>query len=155
MAKHLWLLRHGDAVPHGSRPDFDRELTPKGERQARTAGRALSRARVDLDGCYSSPKVRARDTARLACEELGVAFEETPVLEEGFEADDARELLLAHDDGAHVLVVGHDPDFTDVVHALTNARIDFKKGGIAVVKLDGAPALVALLRPAELEPMAG
>lgn len=154
MAKHLWLLRHGDAVPHGSRPDHDRELTPKGERQARIAGRALARAGVEFAACYTSPKVRARETARLACEELGVAFEETPVLAEGFDAGDARELLLAHDAGDHVLVVGHDPDFTEVVHDLAGGRIDFKKGGVAAVKLDSAPTLVALLRPAELEPMA-
>ncbi len=155
MAKHLWLLRHGEAVPHGSRPDFDRELTPKGERQARTAGSALARAGVEFDACYTSPKVRARDTARLACEQLGVDFEETPPLEDGFDAADARELLLAHDDGAHVLAVGHEPDFSAVVHELTGGRIDFKKGGVAAVKLAGAPALVVLLRPAELESMAG
>lgn len=154
MTKHLWLLRHGDAVPHESRPDADRELTPKGERQSRLAGQALARAGVELDACYASPKVRARDTARIACAELGVDVEVAPALAGDFDRRDAEELLLAHDDGAHVLVVGHEPDFSQIVHDLTGARVHFKKGGVAAVKVGTAPELVVLLRPAELEPMA-
>ena len=156
MAKQLWLLRHGEAVPHGSRPDSDRELTPKGEHQARQAGRALARAGVEFDGCYSSPKLRARDTARLACEELGRSFEEISSLAGGFEVDDVTDLLHAHEDGACVLVVGHEPDFSQVVHDLTGGRIDMKKGGIAAVKIGaGGAELFALLRPTELETMVG
>ena len=35
MAPQLWMLRHGEAVPHDSKPDAERELTPRGRRQAR------------------------------------------------------------------------------------------------------------------------
>jgi phosphohistidine phosphatase len=156
MAKSLWLLRHGEAVPHGSRPDSDRELTPRGEHQARTAGRALARLNVEFAACYTSPKIRARDTARLACEELGVNYEEASVLAGGFDREDAGELLLAHEDGACILVVGHEPDLSQVVHDYTGGRIDFKKGGVAAIRVDGARAdLRVLLRPVELETMAG
>ncbi|MGI8623648.1 MAG: SixA phosphatase family protein [Solirubrobacteraceae bacterium] len=156
MARHLWLLRHGDAVPHGSRPDDDdRELTPKGEGQASLAGRALARVGVELAACYTSPKLRARDTARLACAELGVAPEEAPALAGDFARADAEELLLAHDADAHVLLVGHEPDLSQVVLDLTGARVHFRKGGLAAVQVSSASELVVLLRPAELEPMAG
>ena len=155
VAKQLWLLRHGEAVPHGSRSDSQRELTPKGERQGRLAGRALARVGIEFDGCYTSPKVRARETARHACEELGIEFSETPRLEECFDRDDARELLSAHDDGACVLVVGHEPDFSQLVYDMTGGRVDFKKGGVAAIKAGPAPELLVLLRPAELEAMAG
>ncbi len=37
--QQLWLLRHGEAVPHESKPDFERELTPRGERQSVAAAR--------------------------------------------------------------------------------------------------------------------
>jgi phosphohistidine phosphatase len=54
-----------------------------------------------------------------------------------------------------VLIVGHDPDFTQVVHDLTGARIELKKAGIAAVRLDGTRGeLIALLRPRELERLA-
>ena len=156
VAKHLWLLRHGEAVPHGSTSDSDRELTPKGERQARTAGRAMAKLNVEFDGCYASPKVRALDTARLACEALGVEVHELEALGGGFERSDAEELLGAYDDGACILVVGHEPDFSQVVHDFTGARVDFKKGGMAAVRVRGAVAeQTVLLRPAELEAMAG
>ena len=157
MARTLWLLRHGEAVPHGSRgDDAARELTPKGEHQARTAGRALARLNVELDACYTSPKVRARDTARLACEALGVGADEVSGLGSGFDRAEAQELLGAHGADACVLVVGHNPDFEQVVHDFTGARVDFKKGGVAAVRLDGARAeLVVLLRPAELQAIAG
>jgi phosphohistidine phosphatase len=156
VAKELWLLRHGEAVPHGTKPDSERELTPKGERQARLAGQALARAGMEFTACYSSPKVRARDTARLVGEAVGVVPEEASLLAAGFDDDDADELLLRHDDGDRVLVVGHEPDLSQIVHDLTGARIDLKKGGIAVVRLAGTrPELIALLRPNELETMVG
>ena len=72
MAPQLWLLRHGEAVPHESKPDAERELTPRGERQAIAAGEGLAKLGLEFDACYTSPKVRARDTARLACEALNI-----------------------------------------------------------------------------------
>jgi phosphohistidine phosphatase len=55
-----------------------------------------------------------------------------------------------------VLVIGHEPDFSQIVHDLTGARLDFKKGGIAAVRLDGARGeLIALLRPRELVRICG
>lgn len=156
MATQVWLLRHGEAVPHGSRSDSDRELTPRGERQAVTAGRALARLGLELDACYTSPKVRARETARLACEEVGVTFEEASSVAAGFDADDCRELLHAHDDGACILLVGHEPDLSRLVGDLTGARLALKKGGVVAVELDGRRGvLLTALRPRELESIAG
>jgi phosphohistidine phosphatase len=155
MAPQLWLLRHGEAVPHESKPDADRELTARGERQAIAAGDGLARLGVEFSACYTSPKVRARDTARLACKALNIEPEEADSLGDGFESDDALELLLGHDDDARVLVVGHEPSFSQVVHDLTGARIDFKKGGVAAVRVDRTGSeLLLLLRPRELESLA-
>src|ERR671928_419875 len=96
MAAQLWLLRHGEAVPHDAKPDADRELTGRGERQAIAAGEALARLGVEFAACYTSPKVRARDTARLACRALNVEPEEADSLADGFDVGDAWELVLAH-----------------------------------------------------------
>jgi phosphohistidine phosphatase len=155
MAPQLWLLRHGEAVPHESKPDDDRELTPRGERQAIAAGAGLARLGVEFDACYTSPKVRARDTARLACQALNITPEEEDSLGDGFDREDALELLLRHGGDARVLVVGHEPSFSQVVHDLTGARIDFKKGGVAAVRAERSGGeLLALLRPKELESLA-
>jgi phosphohistidine phosphatase len=152
MAQQLWLIRHGDAEPHGARHDADRRLTAKGEKQARMAGEALARLGLEFAAVYTSPRVRARDTAHLAAE----ALKADPVIHQplsaGFDADEARALLAAAGDGARVLLVGHEPDFSQTVHDLTGARIDLKKGGIAGVRVDGSAAeLIDLLRPKEVE----
>jgi phosphohistidine phosphatase len=154
MAAQLWLLRHGEAVPHESKPDDDRQLTARGERQSDDAGAALARLGIEFDACYASPKVRARDTAARACAALNIEPQVAAVLADGFGRDDALELLMAHDGDARVLVVGHDPSFTQVVHDLTGARVEFKKGGVAAVRMGSAPELLVLLRPREIESLA-
>jgi phosphohistidine phosphatase len=59
-------------------------------------------------------------------------------------------------DGERILVVGHEPYFSQVVHDLTGARVDFKKGGVAAVRLQGTTGgeLLALLRPRDLAAVA-
>jgi phosphohistidine phosphatase len=151
MAQQLWLLRHGDAEPHGARHDADRRLTAKGEKQARMAGEALARLGLEFAAVYTSPRVRARDTAHLAAEALKADPLIHQPLSAGFDAAEARALLAAAGDGARLLLVGHEPDFSQTVHDLTGARIDLKKGGIAAVRLDGSRGeLIVLLRPREL-----
>jgi phosphohistidine phosphatase len=142
MGGQLWLLRHGEAEPHGARPDEQRALTERGERQARAAGAALAALGVRLDAIVASPRVRALDTARLACEELGagLAPQAHAALSAGFEASQAIALLAGCGEGSHLLLVGHEPDLSGLVHALTGARIKLKKGGLAVVGLDAPGA---------------
>jgi phosphohistidine phosphatase len=152
MAQQLWLLRHGEAEPHDARPDAERRLTDRGREQSRIAGCALAALKVQVHVAFTSPKVRARDTAVLACEALGVEPVDHAALFAGFDVSDARELLGAAGPDQRVLVVGHEPDFSQVVYELTGARIDFKKGGIAAVRLDGTRGeLIVLMRPRELE----
>ena len=141
----IWLLRHGDAQ-QGS-PDAERPLTQKGRGQSLAAGAALSRLGVEIDACLTSPKVRAADTAKLACEQLSVEPRVEPKLAGGpFDALD-----LATGLGEQVLLVGHEPDFSRAVQAATGARVELKKGGLAGI--DGS-VLVTLMRPAELNRIA-
>jgi phosphohistidine phosphatase len=155
MAQQLWLLRHGEAVPHDSKPDEERELTARGERQSAAAGAALARLGVEFAAAYTSPLIRAAATARLACEALNIDPEEEKLLGNGFDRADALELLGRHDGDARVLVVGHEPSFSQVVHDLTGGRVDFKKGGVVAVRVDGGRGeLMVMLRPRELESLA-
>jgi phosphohistidine phosphatase len=156
MAQQLWLLRHGEAEPHDARPDFDRELTDRGKLQSRNAGLALAALKVQIHLAFTSPKVRARQTAELACEPLGIEPFEHDALAAGFDADEALALLAAAGPEQRVLVSGHEPDFSQVVHDLTGGRIDMKKGGIAAVRMDGTRGdLVILLRPREIDRIVG
>jgi phosphohistidine phosphatase len=142
----IWVLRHAEAAD-GS-PDAERPLTAEGERQARDVGAALARLGVRLDACLTSPKVRARDTARLVCEPLGVEPHEERALRGG--PFDPVELALAH--GEDVLLVGHEPDCSMAVHATTGAQVRMPKGGL--VGIDRGE-LKLLLRPNVLHALAG
>ncbi len=141
----IYLLRHGDAE-NGNGDDSARRLTAKGEAQARAAGRALAAMGAEIDACLASPKVRAAETARLACEALAVEPEATEELRGGrFDS-----LALSAGRG-NVLLVGHEPDFSGEVARLTGARVKLRKGGLAIV--DGS-TLLALLRSADLAALA-
>ncbi|HEY5198944.1 MAG TPA: phosphoglycerate mutase family protein [Solirubrobacteraceae bacterium] len=153
MSGQLWLLRHGEAEPHGSQPDVDRELTAKGRRQSVAAGRALARLGLDFDAVYTSPRVRALDTAALACAELGVDLTVHAPLGTGFQRSEAVALLDDLNGDGRLLLVGHEPDFSQLAYDFTGGRIDLKKGGIAAMR--AAPGeLLVVLRPREIELLA-
>lgn len=142
----IYLLRHGDAED-GDGDDAARRLTAKGESQARAAGQALAALGANIDTCLASPRVRAAETARLACEALGIEPEIATELRGG--SFDPLALATGRGD---VLLVGHEPDFSTAAAQLTGARLKMRKGGLAIV--DGR-TLMALLRPADLAAIAG
>lgn len=141
----LYFLRHGDAE-EGDGDDAARRLTPKGERQARAAGKALATMGAEIDACLTSPKVRAAGTALLACEALALKPETANELRGG--PFDSPSLAAGRGD---ILLVGHEPDFSGEVARLTGARVKLRKGGLAIV--DGS-TLIALLRPRDLTALA-
>lgn len=160
MARHLWLLRHADAEPHGARSDSERRLTERGERQARVVGEAIARMGLSFDSVMVSPKERALRTAMLAGEawsgEQRERFTVHQALAGGFEGRQAFEALAAIPGDGQLLLVGHEPDLSSVVGDLTGGLVDMKKGGLAAVRLQSAGGeLVALLRPRELALIAG
>ncbi|HTA15402.1 MAG TPA: histidine phosphatase family protein [Solirubrobacteraceae bacterium] len=155
MARQLWLLRHADAEPHGTRPDAERQLTERGTRQARVVATALAQLEVAFGAILASPKARARETAELALSQLSESqrglLELHPLLASGVQAREALELLDGVSADGPLLLVGHEPDLSGMVGELTGARVDLKKGGLAVVRLGaGGAELILLLRPAEL-----
>jgi phosphohistidine phosphatase len=140
----LWLLRHAEAAD--GMPDAERPLTEKGRGQAEAAGRALAYLGEHIDACLSSPKRRALETAELVCEPLGVEVTPEPAL--AGEPVDVRDLTEGL---GSVLLVGHDPSFSLLLHDLTGAQARMKKGGLAGI---AKGELVILLRPAELAAIA-
>ncbi len=141
----IYLLRHGDAE-NGGGDDAARRLTAKGERQAKAAGRALAALDARIDACLTSPKVRAAETARLACASLRLEPEVAEELRGG--PFDALALSAGRGD---VLIVGHEPDLSGEIARLAGANVKLRKGGLAII--DGG-TLLALLRPKDLAAIA-
>lgn len=141
----IWLLRHAEAEE--GLPDSERPLTERGREQAIAAGRALANMDVPVDACVTSPKVRALETAALACAALGLDPVEDGRLAGG--PFDPREVVEGR--GEHVLLVGHDPDFSLAVNRLTGAQVRMEKSGMAA---EDRGELKVLLRPSELASLA-
>jgi phosphohistidine phosphatase len=141
----IYLLRHGDAE-RGDGDDAARRLTAKGTRQSEAAGRALTALGAPIETCLTSPKVRAAETARLACDALGLEPETVAELSgDGFDS-----LGLSVGRG-ETMLVGHEPYLSNEIARLTGAKAKLRKGGLAIV--DGS-TLVALLRPQDLAAIA-
>ena len=136
----IWLLRHGDAEPHGG-DDASRRLTDKGKKQAEDAGKAIAALGIEIEACLTSPKVRALQTAKIACEPLGMEPEVTEELRGGL--IDVRELASGRD----VMLVGHEPDLSNAVAELTGGKVKIKKGGLAGVE---PGTLHVVFRPKDL-----
>jgi phosphohistidine phosphatase len=160
MARQLWFLRHAEAEPHGTRSDAERRLTSRGEAQSRAAGIALASMEATFEAVLFSPKARARQTAELAAErwsaEQRALLRAHEPLASGFDAAQALDALSAIGADGRLLLVGHEPDLSQVVAELTGGRVDLKKGGLAVVRLEGVGGqLAVLMRPRELALIAG
>ncbi|AMQ86457.1 phosphohistidine phosphatase SixA [Pseudomonas glycinae] len=102
----LWVLRHGEAEPYGSRPDSERELTAHGRQEVlSSAARLIGQP---LTAIYASPYLRAQQTAQLVREALGFEPEIRTVewLTPEVDPDRVAEQLVSV---SNVLLVSHNP----------------------------------------------
>jgi len=134
----LYLLRHADAGDPmaWTGDDAERPLSKKGRRQAKRLARHLKDLDVQPDSILTSPKVRASATAKI----VGRGVSRKPVVDERLTIDFGSEALAGLVAGldastGSVMLVGHDPDFTDAVSWLLGAPVSMRKGALAVVDL--------------------
>jgi phosphohistidine phosphatase len=152
----LIIIRHAIAVPHGAPgyADTDRPLTPEGEAKFKEASRGLARLYDRPDALLTSPWLRARQTAAIAGAAWRVEVKEEQALAGGAFEEQAK-ILDAFPRDASVAVVGHEPYVSELLARLLGTkraeRLEFKKGGVAVVDVPGALAdggtLIAYLPP--------
>ncbi|HET7784480.1 MAG TPA: phosphohistidine phosphatase SixA [Myxococcales bacterium] len=144
----IYLVRHGIAEdPTQGTPDESRPLTAKGRRRFRRGSRAFARRGEPLTSLFTSPLVRAVQTAEILARAL--ARDEVSVLEElrsGAPAAQVIDALAARArDGDAIALVGHDPQMSNLVAALSQlapedaARVQFRKGAIVRIDVDALP----------------
>lgn len=147
----LYLLRHGSAEAAAGRPDRERALTPEGIRQIQAQAACLRRAGLRLDRIYTSPYLRARQTAELVGAELGLTVDVAPVLQCGCAFDDAVALLQEADGAEAVMLVGHQPDLGRIVQAFSGSEVAVQTGTLVVLDVyrlrSRGAALVGLYDP--------
>jgi phosphohistidine phosphatase len=132
----LYFLRHGEADwPGWTKPDDERPLTDFGKTEVRQVAKFLNRLKVKPDVIVSSPLPRALQTAEAAAEQLKTKLRQDEALEPGFGISELSTVLKRHPSKV-LMLVGHEPDFSSVISALTGGFIKMSKAGVALVDID-------------------
>jgi phosphohistidine phosphatase len=142
----LYFLRHASAGKKAlnTKKDDRRPLDEEGTVQARYIGRLLANLDVQVDQIVSSPLKRALQTASLVANELAfeaaVQTDQALLPESGL--DHFRALLGRLRKSETVILVGHNPSLSEFLSKTISgpsaaAHIDFKKGAVAKVELEG------------------
>ena len=150
----LYFLRHGVAADVGpaGQGDAGRPLTKEGIAKMEAGARGMHRLGLRLDALLSSPLVRARETAAIVGRELGLELQLDEKLAPGCDMAQLFALLGEHRVAERVMLVGHEPDFSTLIGALTGgSQVLMKKGGLGRVDIErleqGAGTLIWLLPP--------
>ena len=126
------------AIPAAwSRPDAERPLSPKGHRQAARVARWLTAIGHKPDVILSSPKVRAAETAVAVADAFEMRVTDEPRLADSLGIRILEEMLHDAGDPARPMIVGHDPDFSELATLLSGAPLEMRKG--ALVRIDIEP----------------
>jgi phosphohistidine phosphatase len=156
----LSFLRHAHAGDPESwtGPDETRPLSAKGEKQSDRLGRFLAGIGFEPDAIITSPKLRAAQTAEIVAGHLGIAIAFDDRLAGSLDVGALETLLRDAGDPSRPVVVGHDPDFSDLVAELCGAsEMPMHKGALARIDIDrplraGGGTLHWLLPPDLLKP---
>jgi phosphohistidine phosphatase len=133
---HVYFLRHGEADwPNWNKPDDERPLTERGKKEMKKIAAFLERLDLSFDHIITSPLPRARQTAEAVANRFEVELEEDELLEPGFGSSELKQLIKKYP-GENIIVVGHEPDFTETISALSGASLKLSKAGLALVEVD-------------------
>jgi phosphohistidine phosphatase len=154
-----YFLRHGIAVEPDEWPgsDFDRPLTRDGRDRMEREARAIHDLSLGIDRIVTSPLLRAKQTAEILAERLGMRDRllEDPRLGGGFNNERLDEIIEAQVDAKAIVLVGHEPAMSATIgRAIGRANIELKKAALAGVELidgtSGSGTLFCLIPPKAL-----
>lgn len=136
----LFLVRHAKSSwEDASLPDRQRPLNDRGKRDAPRMGRRLARLRVQPDVIVCSPATRAHKTARILAEELGCKERDIRVDERLYatQADVIQRVIGEFGDGKRsVMLVGHNPELTELAHRLSRQITHLPTCAVAAFAFD-------------------
>lgn len=140
---NLYIMRHGEAETIGAEYPSDsvRPLTSNGRKRVELSTKGMKATDVTADKIISSPLVRARQTAEIVHQALGVAtdIEFSGALPTG-DIDGIVLAVQAHSRYENVMLVGHEPTLSRLVSVLASGSpdvaIDMQPGGLCKLTTD-------------------
>jgi phosphohistidine phosphatase len=139
--KSLLLLRHAKSSRDDpSLRDFDRPLNDRGKGDAKLMGRFMRDQGIQPELVISSPAKRAQRTAELVLKAAGLTI--TPVYDKRiYEAEVHHLMQVISEIESSInlaMLVGHNPGFEELFHALTGESRDFPTAALARIELNAA-----------------
>lgn len=133
---YLYFLRHGEADwPNWKKSDDERPLTKRGKKEMHEVAKFLARIKARPALIVTSLLPRAWQTAEIAAEHLKVKCQTDKLLAPGFGLNHLKRLFEKYPEKS-LMVVGHEPSFTETISALTGATLKLSKAGVALVDVD-------------------
>ena len=138
--KTLFLIRHAKSSwDDTALPDKDRPLDDRGKRDAPKMGKRLARRDVKPDLILSSPAMRALTTAEIIAKKLDYKRKDI-VVDDRLYAGEADDLLnVIHklgDKRERVILVGHNPELTELAHRLSSEITHMQTCAVAAFTFD-------------------
>jgi phosphohistidine phosphatase len=132
----LCFLRHGEADwPNWTKPDNERPLTERGRKEMKRVAKFLERLKLVPDVILTSPLPRASQTAEIVGKRLGIELQIESALAHGFNIERLRR-LLAKRDAECIMIVGHEPEFSEIIGELTGGKTKISKAGVALLEIN-------------------
>jgi len=131
----LYIMRHGHAEHTIGIDDAQRQLTEKGIQRIETTAQVLKQLDINPTYIYSSPRVRARQTAEIVASALDKNIEITEAMNFGFGYSALKRLAESKATDAELMFVGHEPTLSTVIEAITGAIVEMKPGGFARIDI--------------------
>lgn len=141
----LYILRHGKAEPYGQayHSDHLRPLTPKGRKRTKLSVKGMKAVDVNVDLIVSSPILRARQTAEIVHEGLGLKkpIEFSNSLASG-SVTGVMSAIQAYYSYDGVMIVGHEPTLSELISTMSSGMyhvaFNLKPGGLCKLRVDTA-----------------
>lgn len=129
----IYFLRHAHAEDGYDKADELRALTETGHQQAAATADLLKKTGLKLSALYTSPRLRATQTAEAIATALGIAPQVREELNIGFNVTRLNRLVANLGMSDSIMVVGHEPTLSQTIREITGGRVEMKKCGLARV----------------------
>lgn len=138
-------MRHATAEEAAGGSDSARRLSEQGRREAREAAQAIRDRGARPAIVFTSPRLRARETAEIVAKALGISVE----VREGLNCGATTEAyldVLRPDEARDVLLVAHNPEISAIAGALAGKGVAFRPSTVCCVDLSEASAHLDWIR---------
>jgi phosphohistidine phosphatase len=139
----IFILRHAIAEDTAKGGDSQRALSDEGRKKMREAAAGFARLELKIDTIYSSPLVRAVQTAEILSK--SIAHPGKIEMMQELSPDNSPEAVCSRirslKKPGSIVLSGHEPNCSELAaYFLGGAQIEFKKGAICLIETESATA---------------